>query len=35
VRPLITSHMPRERIADAHANVEQVASIGNTAPHVA
>jgi NADPH:quinone reductase len=30
LRPLITSRLPLERIADAHAQVEKVASIGNT-----
>jgi NADPH2:quinone reductase len=35
LRPLITSRMPLERIAEAHAHVEQVTSIGNTVLHVA
>ena len=30
LRPLITRRLPLERIAEAHAHVEQVASIGNT-----
>ena len=30
LQPLVTSRMPLERIAAAHAHVEQVASIGNT-----
>jgi len=35
LRPLITSRMPLERIAAAHAHVEQVASTGNTVLQVA
>lgn len=30
LKPMITSQLPLERIADAHAHVEQVSSIGNT-----
>jgi NADPH2:quinone reductase len=30
LRPLITSRLPLDRIAEAHAHVEQVSSIGNT-----
>jgi NADPH2:quinone reductase len=30
LRPLITHRLPLERIAEAHAHVEKVASIGNT-----
>ena len=35
LRPLITRRLPLERIAEAHAHVEQVASIGNTVVQVA
>jgi NADPH:quinone reductase len=35
VRPLITSRLPLERIAEAHAHVERVSSIGNTVLQVA
>ena len=35
LRPLITSRLPLERIAEAHAHVEQVANIGNTVLEVA
>ena len=35
LRPLITRRLPLERIAEAHAHVEQVASIGNTVLQVA
>jgi NADPH2:quinone reductase len=34
LRPLITRRLPLERIAEAHAHVEQVASIGNTVVEV-
>jgi len=30
LRPLITTRLPLERIAEAHAHVEKVSSIGNT-----
>jgi NADPH2:quinone reductase len=35
LRPLITSRLPLERIAEAHAHVERVSSIGNTVLTVA